>query len=80
MAIIDHIITSSDISRVNVIAQPTVLRDTPQNNKAVFDAYPRMIADHFNAALYEIANDTSAEIDREVLEYYEEIGWIPDND
>ena len=80
MAITDHLITSADIARVNVIAQPTVLRDTPQNNKAVFDAYPRMIVDHFNAALYEIANDTSAEVDREVLEYYEEIGWIPDND
>ena len=79
MAITDYKITQAEIEQVHVEAQPTVLRGSPQQNKQVFDAYPELIIEKFNGALDEIANDTSAEIDRDVLELYMSIGWIPDN-
>lgn len=79
MAITDYKITSADIARVHVEAQPTVLQGSATANKQVFDAFPEMIVDHFNDALDEIANDTSAEIDRDVLDFYLSLGWTPDN-
>lgn len=79
MAITDYKISQSDIEQVHVEAQPTVLQGSAQQNKQVFDAFPLMIVEKFNGALEEIANDTSAEIDRDVLELYQSIGWIPDN-
>lgn len=80
MAITDYKITAADINNTHVEARPTVLQGSATDNKRVFDAYPDMIVEHFNGALDEIANDTSAEIDRDVLELYMSIGWIPDND
>ena len=79
MAITDYKITSTDIAQVHVEAQPTVLQGSAVQNKKAFDSYPDMIVEHFNNALDEIANDTSAEIDREVLDFYVSLGWTPEN-
>ena len=79
MAITDYKITSTDIAQVHVEAQPTVLQGSAVQNKKAFDAYPDMIVEHFNNALDEIANDTTAEIDREVLDFYVSLGWTPEN-
>lgn len=79
MAISDYKITSTDIAQVHVEAQPTVLQGSAVQNKKAFDAYPDMIVEHFNDALDEIANDTSAVIDRDVLDLYISLGWVPDN-
>ena len=79
MAVTDYIITDGEIRNVYVQKQPTVLQGSPEDNKGVFDAFPTLIVQKFNAALNEIARDTSAEIDRDVLEYYMEIGWTPEN-
>lgn len=90
MAITDHKISGLDparesalatanISQVHVEAQATVLQGSANQNKQVFDNYPDMIVAHFNAALEEISNDTSAEIDRDVLDLYLSLGWTPDN-
>lgn len=79
MAVTDYKITTADINAVHVEAQPNVLRGSAQANKRVFDAYSDMIVSHFNDALDEIANDTSAEIDRDVLDLYASLGWTPEN-
>ena len=79
MAITDYKITSADIAQVHVEKQPTVLQGSALQNKQVFDAYPDMIVEKFNGALDEIANDVSAEIDRDVLELYQSLGWTPPN-
>lgn len=79
MAITDHKITSTDIAQVHVEMQPTVLQGSATENKQVFDKYPDMIVQKFNAALDEIANDTSAVIDRDVLVLYQSLGWVPEN-
>ena len=80
MAITDYKISDTDIAQVHVEAQPTVLQGSASQNKQVFDAFPNMIVQHFNNALDAIANDTSAEIDREELTLYESLGWTPEND
>lgn len=80
MAITDYKISDTDIAQVHVEAQPTVLQGSALQNKQVFDAFPSMIVQHFNDALDAIANDTSAEIDRDVLTLYESLGWTPEND
>lgn len=72
-------LVSSNIPQVHVEKQATVLQGSATENKQVFDSYPDMIVAHFNAALDEISNDTSAEIDRDVLILYQSLGWIPDN-
>lgn len=77
--ITDHKITETDIAQVHVEANPTVLRGSPTQNKQVFDAYPDMIVEHFNDALDEIASDTSAVIDPDVITLYESLGWTPEN-
>lgn len=79
MAITDYKITEADIAQVHVEARETVLRGSATQNKQVFDAYPDMIVKHFNDALDEIALDTSAEIDNEVLTLYASLGWTPSN-
>lgn len=79
MAITDYKISETDIAQVHVEAQPTILGGSPLQNKQVFDNYPDMIVEHFNNALDEIARDTSAIIDREVLTFYQSIGWTPSN-
>lgn len=79
MAITDYKITEADIAPVEVVGKPTVLQGSAQDNKFVFDAFPRMIVEKFNGALDEIANDTSAVIDRDVLELYQSLGWTPPN-
>lgn len=79
MAITDYKITDGEREQVRVVGQPTVLQKSPAENKAVFDAFAEMIADHFNNALDEIASDTSAEIDRQVLDLYIALGWTPEN-
>lgn len=79
MAITDYKITEADIAQVHVEARETVLRGSATQNKQVFDAYPDMIVEHFNDALDEIALDTSAEIDNEVLTLYASLGWTPSN-
>lgn len=80
MAITDYKISDTDIAQVHVEARPTVLQGSASQNKQVFDAFPNMIVQHFNNALDAIANDTSAEIDRDVLTLYESLGWTPEND
>ena len=79
MAITDHKITATDIAQVHVEMQPTVLQGSATENKQVFDKYPDMIVQHFNDALDEIGNDTSAEIDTDVLRLYADLGWRPEN-
>lgn len=79
MAITDYKITPAEISQVHVEARETVLKGDATQNKQVFDAYPDLIVQKLNGALDEIANDTSAEIDRDVLTLYESLGWTPEN-
>ncbi len=42
-------IKESEIAGVHVQAANDVLNDTPKNNKAVFDKYPDLIVEKFNA-------------------------------
>lgn len=79
MAVTDYKISSADIQAVHVEAQPTILQGSAQQNKQVFDKYSDMITDHFNDLCDFLANDTSAEIDRDVLVLYASLGWTPDN-
>lgn len=79
MAITDYKITPAEIAQVHVEARETVLKGDATQNKQVFDAFPNLIVQKLNGALDEIANDTSAEIDRDVLTLYESLGWTPEN-
>lgn len=78
MAATDYKISSADISAVHVEAQPTILRGSATQNKQVFDAYSDMIVNHFNGLCDFINNDTSATVDRDVLELYASLGWVAD--
>lgn len=74
----DYKITPADVSAVHVEAQPTILRGSATQNKQVFDKYSDMITSHFNDFCDFIAEDTSAEIDRDVLLLYASLGWVQD--
>ena len=74
----DYIISPADVSAVHVEAQPTILRGSATQNKQVFDAYSDMIVGHFNGLCQFISDDTSATIDRAVLELYRALGWVAD--
>lgn len=74
----DFKITSADVSAVHVEAQPTILRGSATQNKQVFDKYSDMIVSHFNDFCDFIAEDQSAEIDRDVLLLYASLGWVQD--
>lgn len=78
MAATDYKISSADVSAVHVEAQPTILRGSATQNKQVFDAYSDMIVNHFNGLCDFINNDTSATVDRDVLELYASLGWVAD--
>ena len=57
MAILDNKITSGEIANAHVQKQPNRLTGTPQENKAVFDTLPELIADKYNSALEEIKTE-----------------------
>ena len=76
MAATDYKISSADISAVHVEAQPTILRGSATQNKQVFDAYSDMIVTHFNGLCDFVNNDTSATVDRVVLDQYHSLGWV----
>lgn len=76
----DFKITSAEANNVHVQGQPDILQGSAQQNKAAFDAYSELIRNRFNGLCDFIDTDTSTVIDRDVLEYYVSIGWIPDND
>lgn len=71
-------ITLADISAVHIEAQPTVLKGSATQNKQVFDAYPDMIASHFNDLCTYLDTNISPDIDSGVQALYASIGWVQD--
>lgn len=78
MAATDYKISSADVSKVHVEAQPTVLRGSATQNKQVFDKYCDMVVEHFNNLCDFVDTDTSATVDRDVLVLYAALGWVAD--
>lgn len=76
MAITDCKILSSDVNPVHVqgIAED-VLTGTVAQNKKVFDNYCDMIVTKFNAFVDVVAQDTTSEIDSEVIAQFVAAGW-----
>lgn len=74
----DYKVSTADVQGAHVQAQPTILRGSAQQNKQVFDAYSDMIVEHFNGLCDFLETDTSAVVDREVLQLYASMGWIQD--
>lgn len=73
-------ILPTDVAVVNVKSQPTILRGSPTDNKAVFDNYCDMIVEHFNDLCEVVdAGDAASEIAPSVLTLYGSLGWTPDN-
>ena len=78
MAANDYKISTADVQGAHVEAQPTILRGSATQNKQGFDAYSDMIVTHFNGLCDFVNNDTSATVDRDVLELYASLGWVAD--
>lgn len=76
MALIDYQITEADVNRVNVQSADTVLKGSAQENKRIFDNFPDMIVQKFNAFVREVASQSTNEIDAEVIAQFENAGWV----
>lgn len=60
MSLKDYKITDDAVQNVYVQSKPDILNGTTQENKAVFDAYPALIKDRFNAVLEILGGDNAA--------------------
>ncbi len=60
MSLKDYKITDDAVQNVYVQSQPDILNGTTQENKAVFDAYPALIKDRFNAVMEILGGDSAA--------------------
>ena len=60
MAFDDYKITENDENTTGVVSQPDTLTGTVQQNKAVFDALPRLIIDRLNSLIDAIQAQASA--------------------
>lgn len=74
---LDYFISDADKNDVNVSSQPTVLRGTAAENKAVFDSYSDLIKDRFNSLCGYIDANTSSEVANSVKTLYLSLGWTP---
>ena len=72
-------IEQSDIAAVSVRGRERTLQGTVAENQQVFDDLGEMICEKFNAFVDHVETDTGTTIDEEVIEYYEDMGWVPDN-
>lgn len=79
MAATDFKITDAEIAAVHVEAQPDVLQGSAQQNKKVFDAYCDKLAEKHNGLCDHVADNTDTVIHRDVLTFYESLGWTPPN-
>ena len=77
MAASTYKIDNADKAAVNVASQPTILRGSAAQNKAVFDNYCDMIVEHFNDLCDYVDSDTSTEIALSVKNLYLTLGWTP---
>ena len=68
-------ITDAEVSNVQVEGRDRVLRGTVSQNQAVFDAFAKLIKTKYNAALDIIDNQYIVDIDEEVIESFEALGW-----
>lgn len=60
--------------------QPDVLIGEPSANKAVFDAFPELVANKHNDLIDYISSTfTDANIDNETILLFQSLGWIPPN-
>lgn len=76
----NYSIKESEIVSVHVQAANDVLTDTPKNNKAVFDRYPDLIAEKFNAFVeYAEAGITASTTLAQVISALFPIGCIVRN-
>lgn len=60
MSLKDYKISDDAVQNVYVQSQPDILNGTTQENKAVFDKYPALIKDRFNAVLEILGGDSAA--------------------
>lgn len=72
-------IDQADISAVSVKGRSSTLQGTVAENQQVFDDLGEMIIEKYNAFVDHVETDTGTTIDEEVIEYYEDMGWTPDN-
>lgn len=68
-------ITDAEVSNVQVEGRERVLRGTVSQNQAVFDAFAKLIKTKYNAALDIIDGQYIVDIDEEVIDAYEALGW-----
>lgn len=68
-------ITDAEVSNAQVEGRDRVLRGTVSQNQAVFDAFSKLIKDKFNDALDIIDGEYIVDIDDEVIEAYQDLGW-----
>lgn len=68
-------ITDTEVNNVQVEGRERVLRGTVSQNQAVFDAFAKLIKNKYNAALDIIDSQYIVDIDEEVIDAYEAIGW-----
>lgn len=79
MADSSYKINDTDISAVAVRGRSKTLQGTVAENQQVFDDFGTMIAEKFNAFVDHVETDTGTTIDNDVIEFYEDMGWVPDN-
>lgn len=79
MADSSYKIDQADISAVSVKGRSSTLQGTVAENQQVFDDLGEMIIEKYNAFVDHVETDTGTTIDEEVIEYYEDMGWTPDN-
>lgn len=76
----DCVVKESEKENTWVQHQPDVLIGEPSANKAVFDAFPELIANRHNDLItYITQNFTDANIDYETKLLFQSLGWIPPN-
>ena len=76
----DCVVKDSEKENTWVQHQPDVLIGEATANKAVFDAFPELIANKHNELIDYISNNfTDANIDNETKRLFESLGWIPPN-
>ena len=68
-------ITDAEVNNVQIEGRERVLRGTVSQNQAVFDAFAKLIKNKYNAALDVIDGQYIVDIDEEVIDAYEAIGW-----
>lgn len=72
-------IEESDISAVSVRGRERTLQGTVAENQQVFDDLGEMIAEKFNNFVDYVEMSTGTTIDDEVIEFFEDMGWVPEN-